>query len=303
MLLSALRSQRQARRALFAGVYDEGVFATFYGGDVWLPASDGLPSLKVRCLDVDQEEGGLLFAGLENASTARMHLGPPSFLEVLPAEGFSAAGPHGGPFVPTSGTFTLSNTSSDTLTWTADGTPSWLTLSKTTGAIEAAGSDVLSVSVRQDAAPLPSGLPSQRIVFTNVQTGGVVTRRAKLEVRPMSGFDWGLVLSPQKTWAEFDVAIPAVDSEGQRVTTFDDTVTVRRLVSGEVAIDTGSRTWPDFTLALSPTGCSTGNRRCRPGPGPIVGRSLAPSATAPGVCSARCVHATPGAATGAENRV
>jgi hypothetical protein len=68
-----------------------------------------------------------------------------SALSVTPSDGLSSSGVQGGPFSPGSKAYTLTNTSEQSLAWTADKTQNWVTLDQTSGAL-AGGASTTSLA-------------------------------------------------------------------------------------------------------------------------------------------------------------
>ncbi len=102
-------------------------------------------------------------------------------LAVTPATSFTTGGPVGGPFAPASATYTLSNTGTGSLNWTAAKTAGWLSLSATTGIIPAGGTATLLASANAAALALAAGSYSDTITFTNTTNAtGTTTRSVSL---------------------------------------------------------------------------------------------------------------------------
>ncbi len=103
-------------------------------------------------------------------------------LSVSPAAGFSASGVLGGP-VTASTTYTLTNTGTGSLNWTAGKTAAWLTLSSTSGTLAANSSTSVTASVNSGANSLAAGNYSDTLTFTNTTSGtGTTTRAASLSI-------------------------------------------------------------------------------------------------------------------------
>jgi len=111
-------------------------------------------------------------------------------LTVTPVTPLRSSGLVGGPFLPANITYTLTNTSTSPLDWTAGKTANWLALSKTGGTLNASASDTVAVSIDSAVAnALPNGLYSDTVTFTNTTNGsGNTTRDASLSIRlPIPG--------------------------------------------------------------------------------------------------------------------
>ncbi len=97
-------------------------------------------------------------------------------LNVLPADDTVVTGPVGGPFAPTSRTFTLTNDSPSALIWRARAEPP-LEVSTASGTLAAHAAQSLTVTINGAAAGvLPQGGYSYSVFVTN-QTSGEVFRR------------------------------------------------------------------------------------------------------------------------------
>jgi subtilisin family serine protease len=112
----------------------------------------------------------------------------PANLSVTPAGGLSSSGTQGGPFSPSSQTYTLQNTGSVTMSWTVSKTAAWTTLSATSGALTPGGSTNVIVSINSNANSLSAGSYSDTVSFVNAINGlGNTTRSVSLTVNPPLG--------------------------------------------------------------------------------------------------------------------
>jgi len=101
-----------------------------------------------------------------------------SVLSVAPAEGLTSSGAVGGPFSPPSKTYTLTNTGSDPLAWSAAANAAWIGLSSTGGQIQPGGQFAVTVSIAGSAASaLPPASYSGTVSFTNLTSGAGNTQR------------------------------------------------------------------------------------------------------------------------------
>lgn len=105
-------------------------------------------------------------------------------LSVMPVTNLSVIGAAGGPFQQLTQTYTLTNTGSSSLNWTAGKSQPWSTLSATSGTIAVGGNTSVIVSVNTaSAANLAAGSYSDTITFTNSTSGvGNTTRSLNLTV-------------------------------------------------------------------------------------------------------------------------
>jgi hypothetical protein len=110
---------------------------------------------------------------------------PAQTLQVSPTASIAAAGPPGGPFSPSSFTYTLS-ANSGSVDYTISGIPNWLTPSSAISGTVAAGTPVpFTLTVNTSANGLAAGIYPATITFTNKDTGqGTQTRSATLTVNP-----------------------------------------------------------------------------------------------------------------------
>ncbi len=103
-------------------------------------------------------------------------------LRIRPSAGLSSAGEEGGPFEPNCVTFTLTNTGTASLQWTASKTQSWLNLDTTAGTLGPNAVVSVTASLTSVANSLPVGNYSDTITFRNVTSGINQTRTATLRV-------------------------------------------------------------------------------------------------------------------------
>ena len=104
-------------------------------------------------------------------------------LAVTPATGLSSTGAVGGAFSPSSATYTLSNTGTGTLNWTASKTAAWITLSSSSGSLAAGASTTVSATINSTANSLSAASYSDTLTFTNSSNAsGNITRAVALAV-------------------------------------------------------------------------------------------------------------------------
>jgi hypothetical protein len=112
-------------------------------------------------------------------------LGNPEPLLISPAAGFDAIGGLGGPFSVRSNVFTLVNSGTNALSWTAASTVSWLSLSASSGTLaRGGGSTKLTAALNASAAGLGFGSYTGAIWFTNQSDGVGQSRQVTLAVIP-----------------------------------------------------------------------------------------------------------------------
>ncbi len=110
----------------------------------------------------------------------------PGALSIAPQDGFSSLGREGGPFSPSSKTYTLENKGGSSIDWTASKTQGWVDLSKVNGMLAPGETDIVTVSINNSADSLSEGNYSDTVVFTNITNGnGDTTRSIYLTVNPL----------------------------------------------------------------------------------------------------------------------
>ena len=102
-------------------------------------------------------------------------------LDVSPTETFLTAGEVGGSFAPQCKTYTLHNSGTTSLTWTAAKTQSWLNVTPTSGTLAAGASTNVNVCVNANANALAFGTYTGQIVFTDATSVKSQTRNVQLQ--------------------------------------------------------------------------------------------------------------------------
>lgn len=103
-------------------------------------------------------------------------------LNIAPDDSFSSAGKPGGPFSPTSETYTLSNSGSASLDWSAAAGEAWVDVSPPSGTLAAGGTVDVTVSLNAQAEALASGDYSASVTFTNLDSSFDIERTVSLDV-------------------------------------------------------------------------------------------------------------------------
>ena len=107
----------------------------------------------------------------------------PDDLSVTPLAGMNARGPVGGPFIPSSQTYTLANVGSNAISWTASTTAAWLDLSSAGGTLASGALPAtVVVSISPTAASLPQGIYTSMVTFSNGNSGIAQSRTLMLLV-------------------------------------------------------------------------------------------------------------------------
>ncbi len=106
----------------------------------------------------------------------------PDDLNVFPHEGLTSSGPVGGPFLPADLDFSLRNTGTNSLTWTAVNPANWLDLSLSEGVLATGATASVRFSVNTQANQLPVGVYTSVVHFTNQSSGIAQSRVFTLRV-------------------------------------------------------------------------------------------------------------------------
>jgi hypothetical protein len=101
----------------------------------------------------------------------------PGVLAITPTGGLTSSGAEGGPFSPNSTIYTLTNSGGTSLNWSASKTANWVSLSATSGSLEAGASTTFTVSINGNADGLAAGSYSDTVSFVNTTTGNGNTSR------------------------------------------------------------------------------------------------------------------------------
>ena len=120
-------------------------------------------------------------------------------MAVSPADNFTSTGTQGGPFSPSSQTYSLTNAGGTTLSWAASVTANWLTLSATSGTLAPGATTNVTISINANANTLAPNSYSDTVAFTNATNDAGDTTRpisltvspppSQLAVGPLSGFN------------------------------------------------------------------------------------------------------------------
>jgi uncharacterized repeat protein (TIGR01451 family) len=109
---------------------------------------------------------------------------PPDELELTPATEFASQGYEGGPFLPLSTTYELTNVGPNTINWSAGATSPWLTVTPAAATLSPGTSTSVTVSVTDTALGFGFGVYPAGIRFTNLLSGREQARKAELTVLP-----------------------------------------------------------------------------------------------------------------------
>jgi len=124
------------------------------------------------------------YAGIFFSTNYPWHFNAPTLLQgvlsVSPGIPYKPSGKRGGPFYPSSVVHTLTNSGTDSLSWSVGHTQNWITVSATSGILDADEFTNITASVNTNANLLSQGAHIDLIVFTNLTTGG--TRKCRVEL-------------------------------------------------------------------------------------------------------------------------
>jgi uncharacterized repeat protein (TIGR02543 family) len=139
----------------------------------------------------------------------------PGSLTVTPATALNATGAPGGPFTPSSMTYTLQNPGNSTITWSDSKSQPWVTLSSSGGSLTPGATTTITVSINTTAATLAVGTYSDTVSFTNTTNGnGNTTRAVNLTVtsaQPTNIAPLATVTASTQNTTTGQTAVKAVD--------------------------------------------------------------------------------------------
>ena len=108
----------------------------------------------------------------------------PDDLQVSPiGGGMVTVGPFGGPFMPGCADFTLINTGTNTLNWTANKALYWVNITPGSGSLAAGATGTVSVCANNSAKTLPISVYIDSLTFSNVTSGVPQYRIVQLRVQ------------------------------------------------------------------------------------------------------------------------
>jgi Fungalysin metallopeptidase (M36)/Calx-beta domain/Fungalysin/Thermolysin Propeptide Motif len=130
----------------------------------------------------------------------------PDDLLITPSAPFSSIGSISGPFSPPSQTYTLIDTLSNAMGWSASASVPWVTLSTTNGVLAGGGGSTnVVVTLNAAANALPLGNYSGVVTFTDMLSGNVQTNSLALTVSQPAIYSFPLNSDPgwsrQGQWA------------------------------------------------------------------------------------------------------
>jgi subtilase family serine protease len=99
--------------------------------------------------------------------------GAANSLSVSPINGFTFGGAMTGPFTPTSGILTLSNSGATAISWTLMNTSAWLQVSASAGTLASASASQITASLTDAAFDMVPGTYDASLIFTNQASGAI----------------------------------------------------------------------------------------------------------------------------------
>jgi hypothetical protein len=139
----------------------------------------------------------------------------PDDLKVTPGTTFASTGPAGGPFSPSSQTYTLSNTAATNISWSASSSQPWLQVSPSSGTLAVGANVVVTASLTSAANALAAGNHSATLQFTNANSSANISRAVTLDLSPPRLVQFDLTNDPgwtrQGQWAYGTPTGAAVD--------------------------------------------------------------------------------------------
>ncbi len=174
--------------------------------------------------------------------------GSSAAMTVTPATGINASGPVGGPFTSSSQNYTITNSGTASLDWTASATQGWMTVLPTSGTLAPGASATVIVSVNGNAILLAAGTYNDTVTFTNTTNGvGNTTRSVTLT---LSGGGGGGDVTPP-TVTIVTPAPPSASTSTSPITisgTASDSVGVTQVTwsnatTGGTGIASGTTSW------------------------------------------------------------
>lgn len=109
----------------------------------------------------------------------------PDDLKVSPTASLAAEGQVGGPMTPETQEYTLLNSGTANLNWSATASPAWVSLSLAAGNLAPGATVQLTATINSQANNLPPGDHVATVAFTNVISTVVIQRSITLHVDPI----------------------------------------------------------------------------------------------------------------------
>jgi subtilisin len=162
-----------------------GVFAILRSKAPEASVTEILNTLQSTGVAIIDERNGIVKPRIQvNAALAILGASPSSGgLSVSPPEGFFVTGAEGGPFSPATKTYTVTNTGTETIDFSASESVSWASISPQSGTLEPGNSRVLTISIDSEANNLTAGNYVTVISLTNTTNGqGSISKSLNMTV-------------------------------------------------------------------------------------------------------------------------
>jgi hypothetical protein len=145
-------------------------------GDFWSAADNGTYTVTLLEGAVEDTLNNATPQTVLGTFDVAIPTSTPGKLEVNPVDGLTSVGYLGGPFIPSSRSYTLSNSGETALDWTAANTAAWLDLSATGGTLAPGAETTVTASITPTAVDLAAGTYVGTLSFEQVPTQPEVTR-------------------------------------------------------------------------------------------------------------------------------
>lgn len=183
---------------------------------------------------------------------------------VTPGDSFSTSGFVGGPFSPSSYSYTISNSGPNPILWTLSNTKNWLTISSGSGELLSGESVIVSVTVNENANLLVAGTYTDTLNFINVTNGyGNATRSVSLLVNPNNP-PVVSIISPTESavlHGAVDIQVQATDDSGvSKVEVYIDNVLASTLTVAPYNYSWNTTTVSDGTHTIKAIAYDTMNQ-------------------------------------------
>jgi uncharacterized repeat protein (TIGR02543 family) len=141
----------------------------------------------IRLRAMSEVNGNAWTSAAEINVTGKVATAVPGTITVTPTTALTASGSPGGPFTPSSATYTLQNVGNTSVDWSASVTQPWVTLTQNSGTLVPGATTTVTVSINSNATSLTLGSFSDTVTFTNLTNGnGNTTRGVNLTIAVQS---------------------------------------------------------------------------------------------------------------------
>jgi hypothetical protein len=155
-------------------------------GGIWHDSGNGTYTITLQAGAVEDTLNNATPQTLLGTFEVAINPATPGVLGVSPMNNLDSTGVVGGPFLPASKIYTLTNSGGSPLSWTANKTAAWVSLSSASGQLAVGGATTVTVSINSNATNLIAGDWPDAISFLNTTTGtGNAVRTVNLFVVPV----------------------------------------------------------------------------------------------------------------------